>query len=153
MIIYADSFRKHIPLHGQQCLPEIAASFWNILFSGRVAHMKEEARQTAAWEADLPAISHKTWQAENPDVRLGRTRQTSACHCSSPSGLPTNCGARLGVSHEFHRSPSCYLPAFHSIAIFSRANISEFSILIVFALIMVVRNGNSSTFGVIVSAL
>jgi hypothetical protein len=52
--------------------------------------MKQEAQQTAAGEADLPAISHKTWQAENPDVLLGRTWQTSACHCSSPSGLPTN---------------------------------------------------------------
>jgi hypothetical protein len=52
--------------------------------------MKEEAQQTAAQEADLSAISHKTWQAENPDVLLGRTWQTSACHCSSASGLPTN---------------------------------------------------------------
>jgi hypothetical protein len=51
---------------------------------------KEEAQQTAAREADLPAIKHKTWQAENPDILLGRTWQTSACHCSSPSGLPTN---------------------------------------------------------------
>ncbi len=39
-----------------------------------VAHMKKEALHTAAQEADLPAISHKTWQAENPDVLLGRTR-------------------------------------------------------------------------------
>jgi hypothetical protein len=43
-----------------------------------VAHMKKEALHTAAREADLPAISHITWQAENPDIRLGRTRQTSA---------------------------------------------------------------------------
>jgi hypothetical protein len=47
--------------------------------------MKEAAQQTAAREADLPAISHKIWQAENPDVLLGRT-----WHCSSPYGLPTN---------------------------------------------------------------
>ncbi len=39
-----------------------------------VPHMKKEALHTAAREADLPAISHKTWQAENPDVLLGRTR-------------------------------------------------------------------------------
>jgi hypothetical protein len=39
-----------------------------------VAHMKEEARQIAVREADLPAISHKTWRVENPDVLLGRTR-------------------------------------------------------------------------------
>jgi hypothetical protein len=119
--------------------------------------MKEEARQTAVREADMPAISHKTWQAENPDVR---TRQTSACHRISPSGLPTNCGARSALCPSLSRvSPltfvltRAHLPAFHSIAIFSRANISEFGILIVFALIMVVRNGNSFKFGLIVSAL
>jgi hypothetical protein len=28
--------------------------------------MRKEARQTAAREADRPAIGHKTWQAENP---------------------------------------------------------------------------------------
>jgi hypothetical protein len=33
--------------------------------------MREEARQTAAPEADRPAIGQKTWQAENPDVLLG----------------------------------------------------------------------------------
>jgi hypothetical protein len=38
-----------------------------------VAHMKEEARQSAAWEADLPTIFHKTWQAENPDFLLSCT--------------------------------------------------------------------------------
>jgi hypothetical protein len=122
--------------------------------------MKEEARQTAVREAGLPAISHKTWQAENPDVRLGRTRHISACHCISPSGLPTNCGARSALCPSLSRvSPltfvltRAHLPAFHSIAIFSRANISEFGILIVFALIMVVRKGNSFKFGLIVSAL
>jgi hypothetical protein len=61
--------------------------------------MKEEARQTAAREADLPAIFHKTWQAENLAFLLGRTRQMSACHWNSPSGLPRNCGA-----------PFCTLP-------------------------------------------
>ncbi len=30
--------------------------------------------EDAVREADRPAISHKTWQAENPDVRLGCTR-------------------------------------------------------------------------------
>jgi len=122
--------------------------------------MKEEARQTAVQEADLPAISNKTWQAENPDVLLGRTRQTSTCNCGSPSGVPTNCGARLALCPSLSRvSPftfvltRAHIPAFHSIAICSRANISEFSILIVFALVMVVRSGNSSKFGLIVSAL
>jgi hypothetical protein len=32
--------------------------------------MKEVVRQTASREADLPAIFHKTWQAENPDFLL-----------------------------------------------------------------------------------
>jgi hypothetical protein len=34
--------------------------------------------------ADLPAIFHKTWQDENPDFLLCRTRLTSACHCACP---------------------------------------------------------------------
>jgi hypothetical protein len=46
--------------------------------------MKEEARQTAAREADLPAIFHKTWQAEYLAFLLGRVRRTSACHWSLP---------------------------------------------------------------------
>jgi len=51
--------------------------------------MKEEALRTAAREEGLPAIFHRTWQAENPEFLLRRTRPTSACHCGSPSGLPT----------------------------------------------------------------
>jgi len=74
-------------------------------------------RRTAAREADLPEIFHKTWQAENPDFLLCRTRQTSACHCSSPSGLPTNCGAPLStlpVSHRFIFVLTCaHLPILH----------------------------------------
>jgi hypothetical protein len=46
--------RKHFPL---------GCNSW-------VAHMKEEAWQTAAWEADLPTIFYKTWQAEIPDLLL-----------------------------------------------------------------------------------
>ncbi len=57
-------------------------------------------RPTAAREADRPAIGLKTWQAEHPDDRLGRTRPTSACHCSSPSGLPTSCGAPFSTLPE-----------------------------------------------------
>jgi hypothetical protein len=58
-------------------LPELcraleASRFRRYTFSW-VAHMREEARQTAAREADRPAIGHKTGQAENPDVLLGRT--------------------------------------------------------------------------------
>jgi hypothetical protein len=72
-----------------------------------------------------PRSATKPGRSENPDVMLGRIRPTSACHCSSPSGLPTNCGAPFStlprVSYEFHRSPSCYsvLTCLHSIAIFS----------------------------------
>jgi hypothetical protein len=44
--------------------------------------MKEEARQSAGRDSDLPAIFHKPWQAENPVFLLGRTRQTDVCHCS-----------------------------------------------------------------------
>jgi len=43
---------------------------------------------------------HRTWQAENPDFLLCRTRQTSACHCSAPSGLPTNCDAPFSTLPE-----------------------------------------------------
>jgi hypothetical protein len=42
--------------------------------------MKEEARQTAAREADLPVISHKTWQAENFEAPLLACPQTAALH-------------------------------------------------------------------------
>jgi hypothetical protein len=76
-----------------------------------VAHMREEARQTAAREADRPVIGHKTWQAENPDVLLGRTRPTSASHCSSPSGLPTNCGAPFSTLPESLTSFTVHLRA------------------------------------------
>jgi hypothetical protein len=62
-----------------------------------VAHMKEEALQTAAREEGLPAIFHKTWQAENPEFLLCRTQPTSACHCGSPSSLPTNCGDQFST--------------------------------------------------------
>jgi len=83
-----------------------------------VAHMKEEARQIAVREVDPPAINHKTWQAENPDVLLGRTRYTYACHGSSPSGLSTNCGVPFSTLPEsltsFTVHLRAHLPAFHS---------------------------------------
>jgi hypothetical protein len=64
---------------------------------------KEEVGQIAAQEANLPAIFRKTWQVENPDFLLYRTQQTSACHCSSPSNLPTNRGALFGTSPSLSR--------------------------------------------------
>jgi hypothetical protein len=48
--------------------------------------MKEEVRQTASREADLPAIFHKTWQAENPDFLLCRIR-LALCPSLSPFTL------------------------------------------------------------------
>jgi hypothetical protein len=54
----------------------------------------EEALLNVAREADLSEILHKTWQAENPDFLLCRTRQTSACHCGSPS-CPRTAAFRL----------------------------------------------------------
>ncbi len=83
-----------------------------------VAHMKEEARQTVPREAAPLAIFHKTWQAENPDFLLCCTRQTSACHCSSPSGLPTNCDASFSTLPESLTSLTvhlrAHLPSLHS---------------------------------------
>jgi len=67
-----------------------------------VAHMKQEALQTAAREEVLPAIFQRTWQAENPEFLLCRTRPTSACHCCSPSGLPANFGALPTVQLRAH---------------------------------------------------
>ncbi len=66
-----------------------------------VAHMKE----------DLPAIFHKTWQTENPAFLLSSTRRTSACHCRSPSGLPTNCGIPFSTLPESLTSLTVHLRA------------------------------------------
>jgi hypothetical protein len=86
-----------------------------------VAHMREEARQTVAREADRPAIGHKTWQAENPDVLLGRTRPTFACHCSSPPACARTSALHLALCPSLSRvSPftfvliRAHLLAFHS---------------------------------------
>ncbi len=46
--------------------------------------MKEESWETAEREPDLPVISHKPWQAENPNFLLC---QIDVCHCSSPCYL------------------------------------------------------------------
>ncbi len=78
-------------------------------------------RQTAAREPDRPAIGHKTWQAENPDVLLGRTRPTSACHCTSLPACPRTAALRLALCPSLSRVSSftfvlqrAHLPAFHS---------------------------------------
>ncbi len=51
-------------------------------------------------ETDLPWSSRNPDRAEKIDFLLYRTRQTSACHCSSPSGLLTNCGAQSSTLPE-----------------------------------------------------
>jgi hypothetical protein len=66
---------------------------------------------SVAREADLPAIFHKTWQAENPEFVLCHTWQTFACHCGSPSGLPTNCGAPFSTLPESRTSLTVHLRA------------------------------------------
>ncbi len=82
---------------------------------------EEELRQTAAGEPDRPAIGHKTWQAENPDALLGRTRPTSACHCSSLPACPRSAALRLALCPSLSRVSwftfvlqRAHLPAFHS---------------------------------------
>jgi hypothetical protein len=79
--------------------------------------MKEEVRQIAAREANLPVIFHKTWQVENPQFLLCRTQQTSACHCSSPSTLPTNRNALFGTQPKSLRNLTVDLRAHLPISI------------------------------------
>jgi len=86
-----------------------------------VAHMREEARQTAARESDRPQkpgrLKIPTFCSATPGRRLPATVvPLPAC--------PRTAALRLGLcpsSHEFHRSPSCspVLTYLHSIAIFS----------------------------------
>ncbi len=84
------------------------------------AHMREEARQTAAREADRPAIGHKTWQTENPDVQLGRTRFGSVALGSVPA-CPRTAALYLALCPYLSRVSlftfiltRAHLPAFHS---------------------------------------
>ncbi len=44
---------------------------------------------------------HKTWQAENPDFLLCRTRRTSACHCA----CPRTAALRLALCGSLSRVP------------------------------------------------
>ncbi len=83
-----------------------------------VAHMKEEARQIAVREVDPPAISHKTWQAENLDVLLGRTRLATAAPFPA---CPRTAVLRLALCPSVSRVlPFTFvLNRLHSIAIFS----------------------------------
>jgi hypothetical protein len=89
----------------------------NTKWGSWVTHIKEEVRQIAAREANLPVIFHKTWQVENPQFLLCRTQQTSACHCSSPSTLPTNRNALFGTQPKSLRNLTVDLRAHLPISI------------------------------------
>jgi hypothetical protein len=70
--------------------------FWVFNLLGR-AH---SGRSAADCHVRSRSARHRTWQAENPDFLLCRTRRTSARHCSAPSGLPTNCDAPFSTLPE-----------------------------------------------------
>jgi hypothetical protein len=74
--------------------------------------------EDAVREADLPAISDKTWQAENPDVLLGRTRLATVAPFPA---CPRSAVRRLASCPSLSRvSPFTFLlTRLHSIAIFS----------------------------------
>jgi hypothetical protein len=62
-------------------------------------------------------ILHKTWQAENPDFLLCRTRQTSACHVAPLPACPRDVALRLALCPSLSLvSPfTCaHLPILHS---------------------------------------
>jgi hypothetical protein len=74
--------------------------------------------EDAVREVDLPAISHKTWQAENLDVLLGRTRLATAAPFPA---CPRTAVLRLALCPSVSRVlPFTFvLNRLHSIAIFS----------------------------------
>jgi len=83
--------------------------------------MREEARQTAAREADRPAIGHKTWQAENPDVLLAAPGRRLPAIVAPLPACPRTAALRLTLCPSLSRvSPftfvltRAHLPAFHS---------------------------------------
>jgi hypothetical protein len=59
--------------------------------------MKEELRQIAAREANLPAIFHKAWQVENPEFLLCRTQQTSVATVTPLPACPRTAALRLAL--------------------------------------------------------
>ncbi len=74
--------------------------------------------EDAAREAELPTMSHKTWQAENVDVLLGRTRLATVAPFPA---CPRSAVLRLALCPCLSRvSPFTFvLTRLHSIAIFS----------------------------------
>jgi len=74
--------------------------------------------EDAVREVDLRTISHKTWQAENPDVLLGRSLLATVAPFPA---CPRTAVLRLALCPSLSRvSPFTFvLTRLHSIAIFS----------------------------------
>ncbi len=66
----------------------------------------------------VPTIFHKTWQTEIPTCYSATPPADICLHCSSPSGLPTNCGAPFSTLPESLTSLTvhlrAHLPVLHS---------------------------------------
>jgi len=89
----------------------------NVAWQMGLAHEGRGA-EDAVREADLPAISHKTWQAENPDVLLGRTLLATVAPFPA---CPRTAVLRLALCPSLSRVSAFtfVLTRLHSIAIFS----------------------------------
>jgi hypothetical protein len=88
------------------------------LFLGSRTRRRKRGRLPAQ-EADLPAVSHKTWQAGIPDILLGRTRHPATV--APLPACPRTAALRLALCPSLSRvSPftfvlsRAHLPAFHS---------------------------------------
>jgi hypothetical protein len=73
--------------------------------------MKEEVRQSAAREADLPAIFHKPWQAENPPFGSAEPGRCLAAAVAPPSALTMNCEAPFSTLTNFLTNFTVHLRA------------------------------------------
>jgi hypothetical protein len=70
--------------------------------------------EDAVREADLPTISHKTWQAENPDVLLGRSRPAVVAPFPVCSRTAAPFSTLPRVSSFTFVLTRAHLPALHS---------------------------------------
>jgi hypothetical protein len=61
------------------CLPFCQRTSRSGQAEAKVFTIMWATNETAAREADLPTIFHKTWQAANPDFQLSSTRRRSPC--------------------------------------------------------------------------
>jgi len=96
----------------------------NVVWQMGLAHEGRGA-EDAVQEADLPAIRHKTWQAENPDVLLGRTQLANVAPFPA---CPRTAVLHLAFCPSFSQvSPFTFVfTRLHSIAIFSVHTIRAF---------------------------